>query len=131
MENRQWIYNRNLPGRTGIRQEFLAGVAEFINFASNQYQFMNGDQIRCPCYRCKNRKFLNTADVVLHLYRRGFTENYWNWVAHGEAVWAVNEHDVPDEQLPEQIRHWGEYEHMNWDQRMVYDSARPSFVPSF
>ncbi|OMO75382.1 hypothetical protein CCACVL1_16184 [Corchorus capsularis] len=134
MENRRWMYNRNYPSHGGIRQEFFDGVVEFLEFATHPPQYMSGDKIRCPCYKCENRSFLDSEDVSEHLCRKGFMEKYWNWTAHGEEAWALHERQGfvvnPEltEPVPEQMAHWDDYEHMRWDQRMVYDSVRPNFV---
>jgi hypothetical protein len=45
---------------------------------------ISGDGIRCPCKRCKNKKFLNTDVVTMHLLQKGFLKRYLCWFAHGE-----------------------------------------------
>ncbi|OMO96518.1 Transposase, Ptta/En/Spm, plant [Corchorus capsularis] len=89
MENRRLMYNRNYPSRGGIRQEFLDGVVEFVEFTTRQPQYMSGDKIRCPCYKCENRLFLDSEDVSEHLCHRGFMGKYWNWTAHAsdQPLW--------------------------------------------
>ena len=42
---------------------------------------ISGDNIRCPCKRCKNRKLLDW-DVTMHLLQIGFMEKYLCWFAH-------------------------------------------------
>ena len=77
-ELRQWMYEKNLPGRCGVTNEFINGVKEFIDFASGQHDTMDGELIRCPCVKCGNLKFFEPDEVAYHLVRKGFTENYFN-----------------------------------------------------
>ncbi|XP_039131945.1 uncharacterized protein LOC120268722 isoform X1 [Dioscorea cayenensis subsp. rotundata] len=128
MLTRQWMYNRNLLGRQGLTNEFILGVDEFIQFAINQDDsYKNGENIRCPCFKCKNRRFLHPNDITLHLYRRWFRECYWNWTCHGEEVFPISEElkEVDDQTLDHIAQ---EDEQMTWDQRMIYDCLR-SHVP--
>jgi len=82
-ENRSWMYNRLLPGRKGYTEAFLNGVAEFVSFALGKTNLSNG-KITCPCTTCKNLNFLDSEDVKVHLYRRGFIPGYWYWTCHEE-----------------------------------------------
>ncbi|OMO51375.1 Transposon, En/Spm-like protein [Corchorus capsularis] len=79
----------------------MAGVDEFIEFACAHPEQMNGPNIRCPCRKCDNMRFYPKYDVMNHLYRKGFTENYFNWTCHGEAMW-VEEEEVQVDKLPDQ-----------------------------
>ncbi|KAL0403923.1 UNVERIFIED_CONTAM: hypothetical protein Sradi_2033100 [Sesamum radiatum] len=64
---------------------------------------------------------------------KGFVDGYYNWTAHGEAQVLESFEDQPapicSEALvaPYMRTQWGDYEQMNWDQRMVYDTAGPQF----
>ncbi|XP_070005252.1 uncharacterized protein [Nicotiana sylvestris] len=40
--------------------------------------------IRCPCVKCDCMKFKKLEEVKLHLYRKGFIENYFVWTNHEE-----------------------------------------------
>jgi len=40
--------------------------------------------IRCLCKRCKNKKFLDSDVVIMHLLQKGFMEKYLYWYAYGE-----------------------------------------------
>ncbi|CAH9094712.1 unnamed protein product [Cuscuta europaea] len=82
-QNRSWMYEKHGEKR-GIRDEFLKGIEQFIKFALEQKNFMDGDKIRCPCTKCKNLKFKDSDDVAWDLYKKGFVDNYYNWTAHGE-----------------------------------------------
>ncbi|XP_019236736.1 PREDICTED: uncharacterized protein LOC109216969 [Nicotiana attenuata] len=82
--HRRWMYNRNHPNRAGLRDEFIEGVAEFIAKAQTLDDFLIGGRIRCPCVKCKCVKLLKSDAVKVHLYKKGFVENYCIWTAHGE-----------------------------------------------
>ncbi|OMO99515.1 Transposon, En/Spm-like protein [Corchorus capsularis] len=113
------MYNKNLPGRRGLTNEFIAGVEEFIQFASTQYEHMDGELLRCPCRKCDNLQFLDPKEVTLHFYNKGFTKNYFNWVSHSEELW-VEEQQVDDVS-----------EELNLDQQFRdYEHRGPSFVPT-
>ena len=38
--------------------------------------------------RCQNKNFMNENDLRMHLYKNGFVEGYYNWIYHGETVFA-------------------------------------------
>ncbi|XP_012838845.1 PREDICTED: uncharacterized protein LOC105959319 [Erythranthe guttata] len=75
---------RLVPSRTGLTEEFKAGVDEFICFALSQVNFVSEGDIRCPCSRCDNMGFLNVEDVKTHLYKYGFVPEYYQWISHGD-----------------------------------------------
>ncbi|GAU48783.1 hypothetical protein TSUD_406260 [Trifolium subterraneum] len=51
--DRSWMYDRVNPNRFGLKDSFLSGVAEFVNKAMEQPQYLNNGEIRCPCVNCK------------------------------------------------------------------------------
>ncbi|XP_039119353.1 uncharacterized protein LOC120255636 [Dioscorea cayenensis subsp. rotundata] len=104
-ESRKWMYNKNLPGYGALNDEFIAGVTEFIKYASSQPEQMDGSLIRCPCKKCDNLKFFSPDEVMLYLCRKGFTANYFNWACHGEKMWHEEEQFVVN-QLPQQTNWW-------------------------
>jgi len=67
-----------------ICPEFIVGVRKFINFAFSIDENVSEGKIRCPCFRCKNQKFLMEEDVHKHLFSRGILPDYENWTVHGE-----------------------------------------------
>ncbi|XP_054778391.1 uncharacterized protein LOC129286454 [Prosopis cineraria] len=79
-EHRHWVYNR-VDERGKHIDEFLYGVEEFIRFAGKGDE---GRKIRCPCVSCRNLKQHIPYDVRKHLYRKGFTKDYYYWHCHGE-----------------------------------------------
>ncbi|XP_039146743.1 uncharacterized protein LOC120283984 [Dioscorea cayenensis subsp. rotundata] len=104
-ESRKWMYNKNLPGYGALNDEFIAGVTEFIKYVSSQPEQMDGSLIRCPCKKCDNLKFFIPDEVMLHLCRKGFIANYFNWTCHGEKMWHEEEQFVVN-QLPQQTNWW-------------------------
>ncbi|XP_070033241.1 uncharacterized protein [Nicotiana tomentosiformis] len=82
--DRRWMYDRNYPNRGGLKEEFVEGVKGFIAYAKTLLEFRNEGTIRCPCAKCKCIKLLIPEDVKVHLYRKGFRENYYMWTVHGE-----------------------------------------------
>jgi hypothetical protein len=52
--------------------------------------------IRCPCRKCKNKKFMHQDVVTMHLLTKGFMEDYLCWYAHGELF-------VPNESMVEKV----------------------------
>ncbi|KAL0294030.1 UNVERIFIED_CONTAM: hypothetical protein Sradi_6907200, partial [Sesamum radiatum] len=94
---------------------------------------MNGEKIRCPCRKCRNRVFKTTDEIMFDICMKGFIEGYYNWTAHGE-VQVIEYYDDPSAPVsvethvaPNVATHWGNVEQMNWDQRMVYDAAGRTF----
>ncbi|XP_072071887.1 uncharacterized protein [Arachis hypogaea] len=129
-EHRKWMYNRNLPNRGGLRQEFVNGVRNFIDTVTKQPQFVfEGGVLRCPCNKHKNKIFSTPDEVSLDLYKYGFMPRYWYWDSHGESPLHLNvDHDnqegicsSPHANMP--IR--------NSYESMVVDAAGPELMSQF
>jgi hypothetical protein len=87
MDDRSWIY-RDSP--QGLRMmDYCNEVQGFINFAISILRTFSEGGIRCPCRRCKNKKFLHPDVVTMHLLHKGFMENYLCWYAHGELFFIT------------------------------------------
>ncbi|XP_021741937.1 uncharacterized protein LOC110708139 [Chenopodium quinoa] len=80
---RSWMYDR-LDGRS-IKPEFLKGVEEFIRFCEEHRETAK-NEYRCPCVKCNNRRFQDPDTVRIHLYSKGFTPRYWEWLCQGEGL---------------------------------------------
>ncbi|XP_021775991.1 uncharacterized protein LOC110739816 [Chenopodium quinoa] len=80
---RSWMYDR-LDGRS-IKPEFLKGVEEFIQFCEDHRETTK-NEYRCPCVKCNNRRFQDPDTVRIHLYSKGFTPRYWEWMCQGEGL---------------------------------------------
>ncbi|CAH9097982.1 unnamed protein product [Cuscuta europaea] len=121
-QNRSWMYQKHRDNY-GIRSEFLNGVEDFIKFAQEQKNYMDGDKIRCPCTKCKNLQFKDVDQVVWDLYEKGFVANYYNWTSHGEPFdpSLLPQTVGSSRNVPTEMSGWGDYDQMTWDQRMAYD----------
>nr|GLL49731.1 uncharacterized protein LOC109166492 [Ipomoea trifida] len=84
--NRHWMYTRMRNGV--LTKEFLDGLKTFIDFATSQRSWMDGERIRCPCTqrKCQNTKFLDVPTVKYHLAKNGFVSDYYVWRFHGERI---------------------------------------------
>ncbi|KAM3281818.1 hypothetical protein P3S67_027465 [Capsicum chacoense] len=81
---RRWMYDR-LDGRGAINSRFITGVNNFILFACSQQNCMSGDNIRCPCKKCRNIKYKNIETVRYHLLHDRFVKDYFIWKHQGKA----------------------------------------------
>ncbi|KAJ1424649.1 Transposase-associated domain [Sesbania bispinosa] len=85
-ENRKWMDNR-VDCDKNITEEFLIGIHEFVKFACEQDENGLGrGKIRCPCKKCKCRKYEDSDTVKVHLCMKGFMNNYYHWTNHGEPI---------------------------------------------
>jgi hypothetical protein len=66
MNDHSWMYRDSLQGLR--RMDYCNGVSSFINFTTISRNFSEGG-IRCPCKRCKNKKFLH--QVMLSVFIDG------------------------------------------------------------
>lgn len=55
-----------------LSEEFSSGDNEFSEFTFTQINYMDGENIRFPCYKCRNRIILVCDNVTLHLYKKCF-----------------------------------------------------------
>ncbi|KAL0415909.1 UNVERIFIED_CONTAM: hypothetical protein Slati_3422800 [Sesamum latifolium] len=74
-----------------------------------------------------------TDEVMYDLCMKGFMMRYYNWTAHGETQ-VIEYYDdllapvsMETPVAPDTAMHWGDFEQMNWDQKMVYDVVGPHF----
>ncbi|KAJ8765474.1 hypothetical protein K2173_014596 [Erythroxylum novogranatense] len=135
--DRSWMYRR-LTADGFINPEFVEGVDAFMHYACSQPAYMDGPKIRCPCTKCKHKCFLFIDEVQLHLLRKGFVPNYFQWTRHGEPLVAsssrrieeptcmnLNENDVEDGYG----RHFGDGPENSYRQ-MVHDGLGHTFDPN-
>jgi hypothetical protein len=76
--------------------DYCNGIQGFINFATSIPRNFTNSGIRCPCRKCKNKKFLHPDVVTMHLLSKGFMEDYLCWYAHRELF-------VPNESMVERV----------------------------
>jgi len=81
-DDRLWMY-RDLPQGLWM-MDYCNGVQGFINYAISNPININGDGIRCPCKRCKNKKNFDPDVVMMHHLQKIFMKEYMCWYAHGE-----------------------------------------------
>ncbi|KAK4428603.1 Galacturonokinase [Sesamum alatum] len=70
--DRSWMW-RHLDDNGYLLDEFVERVdEEFLSFAFASPRFVCHGQIKCPCTKCNNRKFLSRNDV--HLEEKKYNE---------------------------------------------------------
>ncbi|XP_050222508.2 uncharacterized protein LOC126672598 [Mercurialis annua] len=119
--DRSWMYTRH--DRGFLPPDFFPNLEEFVNFAVQHPECMNGEEIKCPCSRtkCRNTNFRDVEVVKLHVLQSGFVPDYYVWIHHGEVnvppvvQQPVNEYDYYNEGGGD----------LNSGQRMVIDAAGP------
>ena len=67
-----------------IKLEFYEGVEEFITACVQIEQFTHEGIVRCPCPKCKCRRFLDIESIRYHLYNDRFKFDYWVWTEIGK-----------------------------------------------
>ncbi|KAK1400174.1 hypothetical protein POM88_010037 [Heracleum sosnowskyi] len=84
--DRSWMARRKSSTEIGATAEFRAGCQVFLDYAySNPECVNNKNQIRCPCWKCKNVYYQDRDIVNYHLLVNGFMRNYEEyWWAHGQ-----------------------------------------------
>jgi hypothetical protein len=55
MNNCSWMYRDSPKGL--YMKNYCKRVEGFINFTLLNLNNISGDEIRCPCTKCKNKKF--------------------------------------------------------------------------
>ncbi|XP_052625594.1 uncharacterized protein LOC128132718 [Lactuca sativa] len=88
--DRDWMYKRLDHGY--LSTTYHASVKGFLDVAFSNEATVDGDYIRCPCFKCKNMYYKTRGDVELHLLQNGFTPNYTTWWAHGERN-TISQHE--------------------------------------
>jgi Transposase-associated domain len=82
MDHNTWMYK--IKWNT---IEYLRGIDEFLECASEDMRNMGAQTLVCPCEDCQNlRRFRNIKQVRDHLIHRGFIDRYTRWVRHGENI---------------------------------------------
>jgi len=64
--------------------DYCNWVQGFINFATSIPRNFSGGCIRCPCKKCKNKKYIHPDVVTMHLLHKGFMDDSLCWYAHRE-----------------------------------------------
>lgn len=69
-----------------LTSQFVRGLESFIEYATSQPLYMDGDKIKCPCKRCDNKPYKEIDEVRFHISKYGFVRDYHIWRYHGEAT---------------------------------------------
>ena len=64
-------------------QEYINGVTQFLDFSYTNGR-PQGDEILCPCAKCKNLYWKTRDNIKDHLIAKGFLKGYDVWLHHGE-----------------------------------------------
>ena len=64
--------------------DYCNGIQCFIIYALSNLRNTSEDDIRCPCKRYKNKKFLDPYVVIMHLLQKEFMERYMYWFTYEE-----------------------------------------------
>ena len=84
---REWMYKRIDEDTGKFSEEFIAGMDQFMTFASSQpLAQSNSGKFFCPCSVCRNDKFLPGPKIWKHIYNRGFMPDYYVWYKRGEEI---------------------------------------------
>ena len=87
-------------GVNRVSQEYINGVVAFRRAAEQDMLKKGIKFMYCPCIDCGNLKiFNNSAQIEVHLIRRGFKKGYTCWTSHGEKhiIQEVNNDDIAEE----------------------------------
>ncbi|CAM9000938.1 unnamed protein product [Rhodiola kirilowii] len=105
------MYEARAHGESYTNDVFIAGVNNFIESAVSKDFLASDNTIRCPCTKCKNRRFINLTMMEEHLYKYGFTPNYVNWTLHDEDLVDIqyenNSATMPDPSTDDQVHDSG------------------------
>jgi len=75
MNDCSWMYREYSPKGLYMKN-YCKRVEGFINFTLLNLNNISGDEIRCPCTKCKNKKFHQSNVVMMHLLKKkGLYEN--------------------------------------------------------
>ncbi|CAM8879644.1 unnamed protein product [Rhodiola kirilowii] len=96
IRERAWMYDMRVPGKSYNNETFMVGVRGFVETAVARGQLDSNKLMRCPCSKCKNKKYPEIGKVEEHLYKYGFVPNYYNWLLHGEDLAPITYAPVND-----------------------------------
>ena len=80
-------------------REYLDGVQQFLNFASN-HAYSDGT-ISCPCKKCVHTNSWPVDVVQAHLVSKGICRGYNPWVFNGESSFAKTSTEIPSSHVQE------------------------------
>ena len=122
---REWRYTRlNADGT--INKDFVDGVESFLAYACKQLETFEVTELRCPCKKCHNRKYLKLDDARVHLFRKGFFPDYYVWNRHREPYESMH-----SEQSTCHLTRAVDAEPTNPYCQMILDAIGPEFENDF
>ncbi|GAU24138.1 hypothetical protein TSUD_83730 [Trifolium subterraneum] len=78
------MYDRKYFGARQVKARFKDGVEEFVTYAMSQDIVQSEGGVRCPCIKCMCGLIQSPEDVIDHLEKVGFMDDYYVWTHHGE-----------------------------------------------
>ncbi|CAM8994578.1 unnamed protein product [Rhodiola kirilowii] len=121
------MYEARAHGESYTNDVFIAGVNNFIETAVSKGFLASDNTIRCPCTKCKNRRFINLRMMEEHLYKYGFTPNYFNCTLHREDL-ADIQYVNTSPTLPESTTI---YQVLDSKEESWSHEAFPEMIPNF
>ena len=94
--DRSWMKLTNIRSR-----EYLDGVQQFLNFASN-HAHPNGT-ISCSCKQCVHTNSWPIDVVQAHLVSKGICRIYNPWVFNGESSSTQTSFEIPNSHVQENL----------------------------
>ena len=94
--DRQWMYGHHCT------MAWINGLKTFLDVAE-AHKSSKGFMF-CPCRICRNQKeFSRRHTLHVHLFEKGFMDNYTLWTKHGEPGVSMedNEVDNNDDNIPD------------------------------
>lgn len=124
--DRRWMYARLKDGL--LTSEFIEGIEQFITFAKQHPEWMDGDKLKCPCNhrKCQNRNYADENTIRLHLMKHGFVPYYYKWILHGEPRTSNIDSQNINVMIAESVQEVDNSTSNTYEQ-MVMDAAGPDF----
>ena len=72
MDHLSWMYQVSPEGL--CMMDYYSGVKGFINYALSNLKNISRGNVRYPCKRCNNKKFLDQAISTMHLLQKRLME---------------------------------------------------------
>ena len=114
--DRDWMKITNRRSR-----EYLDGVQQFLNFASN-HAHPDG-MILCPCRKCVHTNSWPIDIVQAHLVSKGICRGYNPWVFNGKSSSAQNSFEIPNSHVQENPIEYVDLRDMLHDMFPIQDMA--------
>ncbi|GAU47859.1 hypothetical protein TSUD_243840 [Trifolium subterraneum] len=86
MSHRSWMYDKKYPDGRIVKACFKDGVEEFITYTMSQDIVKREGGIRCLCVKCMCGSIESPENVIYHLEKFGFMNDFYVWIHYGEQV---------------------------------------------